>query len=101
VSLKKDKSEYGLPVPDELNELFRQDAEGNRLFHALTRGRQRTLLYIVGSAKDSDKRILRAIVIINHLKANKGRINYRQLNASLKDPRRLAARQHHWGNRRK
>lgn len=85
--LKKDESEYGLPLPDELRELLRQDAEGNALFHALTRGKQRTLLYIAGSIKDSEKRIQRAIVIVNHLKVNKGKINYRQLGASLKDPR--------------
>jgi hypothetical protein len=88
VRLKKDTSEYGLPLPEELQELLRQDAEGNRVFHALTRGRQRTLLYIVNSAKNPEKRIARAIVIIKHLKANNGRINYKQLNAMLKEPRR-------------
>ena len=88
VCLTKDTSEYGLPLPEELKELFRQDDEGNDLFHALTRGKQRTLLYIVGSAKSGEKRIARAITVLNHLKANKGTIDYRQLTVSLKDPRR-------------
>ena len=88
VTLKRDQSEYGLPLPEELEELLRQDSEGNALFHALTRGRQRTLLYIIGSAKNPEKRIERALVIVNHLKLNKGKINYRQLSVSLKSRRR-------------
>ena len=86
VALKKDESKYGLPLPPELDELLKQDTEGSALFHALTPGKRRTLLYIVGSAKNSDKRIARAIIIIRHLKVNKGKINYRQLSISLKDP---------------
>jgi hypothetical protein len=88
VDLRRDSSEYGLPLPDELRELLRQDKEGNVLFNALTRGGQRTLLYIVGSAKSSEKRAARAVTVVNHLKANGGKINYKHLNTSLKDPRR-------------
>ena len=88
VSLKKDNSEYGLPLPDELQELLRQDAEGDKLFHALTRGKQRTLLYIVGAVKSPEKRVERAITIVNHLKAHNCKIDYKKLNATLKDSRR-------------
>lgn len=88
VSLRKDESEYGLPFPEELRELLQQDPEGSRLFHALTRGRQRTLLYVVGSAKSSDKRISRAIAVIKHLKSNGGKINYKELYGSLKNSHR-------------
>lgn len=87
VSLRKDDSTYGLPMPEELDELFRQDAEGKRLFHALTAGRQRTLLYIIAAVKNSEKRALRAIAVVKHLKANNGKINYKQLNVTLKDQR--------------
>lgn len=38
VCLEKDTSRYGLPMPEELHELLRQDSEGRFLFHALTRG---------------------------------------------------------------
>ena len=87
VLLRKDSSEYGLPLPEELRELFRQDKEGSGFFHALTRGKQRTLLYIVGHTKNPEKRLARAITIVRHLKANRGRINYKRLSASLKSPR--------------
>lgn len=88
VSLRKDRSEYGLPMPEELKELLRQDRKGNTLFHALTRGKQRTLLYIVGTVKNQEKRLTRAITVVDHLKANRGKINYKRLSASLKDPHR-------------
>lgn len=84
VSLRKDESEYGLPMPDELDEVLRQDEPGSRLFHALTPGKIRTLLYIVGQVKDPDKRIGRALAILEHLKANEGKINYRQLNEQIR-----------------
>jgi uncharacterized protein YdeI (YjbR/CyaY-like superfamily) len=87
VSLRKDESEYGLPMPEELAEVLAQDEEGNRLFHALTPGKLRTLLYIVGHVKNTDARIGRAFIIVEHLKANNGKIKYRQLNEELKNMR--------------
>lgn len=84
VSLRKDESKYGLPMPEELEELFRQDKGAKLLFHALTAGKQRTLLYIIGSAKDPDGRVSRAIIITKHLKTNDGTINYKQLYQAMK-----------------
>jgi len=84
-TLRKDDSKYGLPMPEELKELLELDEEGNRFFHALTPGKQRTLLYIAGNAKSSDKRIMRAIAIVEHLKANDGKIDYKMLNQALRD----------------
>jgi hypothetical protein len=84
VSVQKDESAYGLPVAEEFEELLRQDSEGNKFFHALTRGRQRTLLFIVGQVKDPEKRALRAAIVVRHLKSNNGKVNYRQLNALLR-----------------
>ena len=52
VSLHKDESEYGLPMPEELAELIAQDPEAGSLLHALTPGKLRTLLYIVGQPKN-------------------------------------------------
>ncbi len=87
VGLKKDESKYGLPMPEELEELFRQDKDAELLFHALTAGKQRTLLYIIGSAKGSDGRVSRSIIIAKHLKANAGKINYKQLSMAMKKSR--------------
>ena len=84
VKLVKDESEYGLPMPEEMAEVLVQDAEGNRIFHSLTPGKIRTLLYIAGQVKSSEKRIHRALAIIEHLKKNDGHIDFRQLNDDLK-----------------
>lgn len=83
-SLVEDVSTYGLPMPEELGELLGLDEEGDRLFHALTPGKQRNLLYIAGQPKTSDKRIERALVVVAHLKANGGKIDFKQLYQDLK-----------------
>ncbi|MEO5905525.1 MAG: YdeI/OmpD-associated family protein, partial [Saprospiraceae bacterium] len=84
VSLKKDESEYGLPFPEELKELLDQDKEGNRLFHALTPGKQRNMIYAVSQVKNTDLRIHRAMIILQHLKKNKGKIDFRELNREMR-----------------
>jgi hypothetical protein len=87
VSLVNDESQYGLPMPEEFNELLRMDDEGNALFHALTPGKQRTLLHIIGTPKNADSRIRRAICVVNHLKDTRGKINYKILNELIKNSR--------------
>src|SRR5438876_9802923 len=42
VLLVKDESKYGLPMPKEFEEVLKQDPEGDRLFHTLTAGKQRS-----------------------------------------------------------
>jgi len=68
VKLTADKSRYGLPVPEELKELLRQDQEGKRRFDKLTPGKQRNILHYVGGPKDIDRRLNRALVVIENLK---------------------------------
>ena len=85
VRLCKDKSRYGLPLPEEFKGLLLQDAEGNRYFHALTAGKRRTLLHIVGSVKDPDIRLTRSLIVIRHLKTNMGKIDYRRLSEMLRN----------------
>jgi hypothetical protein len=82
--ISEDNSEYGLPMPEELEAALAQDDTGNDIFHALTPGKQRTLLYIVSTPKNVDLRIKRALVILEHLKQTKGKIDYKELNRMLK-----------------
>ncbi|MEL6534459.1 MAG: YdeI/OmpD-associated family protein [Bacteroidota bacterium] len=84
ISLEVDDSPYGMAVPEELQVLWDQDEEGSRFFHQLTPGKQRTLIYWVSTVKSSDKRITRAMVMLNHVKALKGGVDFKQLNAELK-----------------
>ena len=69
VRLEKDSSPYGMPVPEELAELLRQDGEGNRRFHLLPPGKQRYIIQHAGSVKSSQLRIDRSITMIENLKA--------------------------------
>lgn len=84
ITLEKDNSEYGLPMPAEFQELMDQDTEGAKVFHSLTPGKQRTLLYIIGKPKSVDLRIRNSIAILEHLKRNNGEIHYKTLNQEMK-----------------
>lgn len=86
VELIADESKYGLPMPEELQEVLDQDPEGNKLFHSLTAGKQRSILYFVGKVKDIDRRIHIALVFIEHLKKNDGKIVHQKLQDELKRP---------------
>lgn len=81
-----DESKYGLPMPEELREVLNQDPDGDRLFHALTAGKQRSMLYYLGNIKDIDKRIHAALIFIDHLKDNDGKIINSVLMEEVKRP---------------
>lgn len=86
VVLVKDESKYGLPMPEELREVLNQDPDGDKLFHALTAGKQRSMLYYVGRIKDIDQSIHAALILLEHLKQNDGKIVADLLAEQLKRP---------------
>ena len=86
VELKPDDSKYGLPMPEEFQEVLNQDPDGDRYFHALTPGKQRTMLYYIGKIKDIDRRIHTALIFVEHLKKNEGNIVFEQFQEELKRP---------------
>lgn len=86
VVLVKDESKYGLPMPEEFEEVLNQDAEGDRMFHGLTAGKQRSILYLISKPKDIDIRIHQALLIVEHLKENDGKIIDKKLYEELKRP---------------
>lgn len=77
---KHDNSQYGLPMPDEFAELIKQDEDGNQVFHSLTPGKKRSLIYIAGNVKNPDLRIKRSIAILEHTKPTGGIIDFKKLN---------------------
>lgn len=88
IQLKKDESEYGMPVPEELVELWAMDQEGWDLFNALTPGKQRSLLYRIGKPKTSETRIKKAILINDYLKSTGGNLDFVELNLYIKEHNR-------------
>jgi len=85
ISMTEDSSKYGMPMPEEFDELLNMDPEGSELFHALTAGKQRTLIHLVGKYKSSDTRINKALIIVNYLKYTQGNLDYKELNQAFKD----------------
>lgn len=90
VELKKDRSEYGMEMPVELREVLDQDEHADVLFHKLTPGRMRNIIHAVASVKSSEIKIRRALVYAEHLKKNKGKIDFNELGQEMKEANRLA-----------
>lgn len=83
--LQPDESEYGMPVPEELIELWAFDQEAMDVFQLLTPGKQRSLLYRIGQPKTSETRAKRAVQFMEYLKQTQGVLDYRELNLFLKN----------------
>ncbi len=85
ITLEKDTSKYGMPMPEEMEELLAQDPEGNVLFHKLTMGKQRSLLHIIGKPKSTNIRLNKALTIVNYLKSTGGKLDFKELNVAFKE----------------
>ncbi|REJ84482.1 MAG: DUF1905 domain-containing protein [Bacteroidetes bacterium] len=80
IELKPDESKYGMEVPEELEELLKQDHEGRRRFEMLSPGKQRYIINYVSTVKNSVLRMNRALLLIGNLKLSReGKENFRQM----------------------
>jgi hypothetical protein len=84
VSIEPDNSKYGLPMPEELQAIFDIDDQADSVFHALTAGKQRTLLHLIGKPKSSEIRIKKAISVVDYLKEVNGKLDFKELNEAIK-----------------
>ena len=84
VILKPDESKYGIPLPEEMEELLKMDEEANHIFHTLTKGKQRSLLYIIGKPKNTDSRLNKAVLITRYLKLVNGKLDFKEMTEYLK-----------------
>ena len=84
IELEKDTSEYGVQMSDELREVLDQNPDADRIFHSLTKGMQRTLIYWSDNVKSSEIKIRRAIVMTDHLVAQNGKPDHKLLNEEIK-----------------
>ena len=90
VELVADTSAYGMEMPVELGELLLIDLEANHYFHALTPGKQRSLLYLVAKPKTEATRLKKAVGIVSYLIEVRGNLDFRELNTWLKEARQPA-----------
>lgn len=85
ITLEKDTSEYGFPMPESLEILLSQDEEGRNYFESLTKGRQRSLIYLVQKVKNVDSQLAKGLAILHHLKEAKGVLDFKRLNVWIKE----------------
>jgi len=85
LELREDESKYGMPVSEEFHASLESDFEAKDYFDKLSPGKQRNLIYFADNVKSSDIRIRRALVVMNHLKIHKGKIDFKDLTREMKD----------------
>ncbi len=85
VSLVPDLSKYGVPMCEEMEEALFQDPDGSVLFEKLTPGVQRTMILLINNYKSSQLKIERSFIILEHLKIQKGKIDFPQLQQDFKN----------------
>ncbi len=79
ISLTLDHSKYGASISEELEALLEQDRAGALLFEKLNPSQQRYIIHYVGGVKSSQKKIERAILLINNLKTMGDTFDFRHL----------------------
>lgn len=85
VTLISDQSEYGFNLPSEFEELMAQDQEGSTYFEALTPGKKRSLIYMIDKLKNMEKRVQKSIIIFEHLKQQKGKLDFKLLHQAFRN----------------
>lgn len=85
LKLEKDRSEFGMPMPESFRALLDQDVEGSRYFDQLTTGKKRSLIYLIGKVKNIDSQLNKGLAILDHLKTEEGNIEYKKLNQLIKE----------------
>jgi hypothetical protein len=80
VEIIPDKSEFGMSISEEMQEVLNSDFDGNTWFEKLTAGKQRSLIYLISKTKNSQLKIEKTFVLMEHLKRNKGKFDFRIFN---------------------
>jgi hypothetical protein len=68
VEIEADTTTYQAEMPEELEEVLSTDPDGMEAFEALTPGRQRSILFMIGRLKRIDSRIRKALSVVEKLK---------------------------------
>ena len=87
VEIIPDKSEFGIDIYSEFKEVLDSDEIGKKWFTKLTPGKQRSLIYLMNKTKNANLKIEKCFVILDHLKRNKGTLDFELLNQDFKEYR--------------
>lgn len=88
IIIKGDDSDYGMPLPEELQTAWELDTDSYDVFHSLTKGKQRSLIHLIGKLKSSEKRIHKSLVMLEYLKSVNGKLDFKELNQAFKEANR-------------
>lgn len=84
LEIEKDTSEFGMPLSEEFETVVIGDEEVFYYFDSLTPGKKRNLIHLVNKIKNPEIRINRSMAIAAHLIESKGKIDFRELNETIK-----------------
>lgn len=84
ITMKEDKSEYGMDMPEEFEEALLAFPEASEHFENLTPGKQRTLIYMVAKPKRIETKVKKAVQIVEYLVHSDGKLDFKELNQWFK-----------------
>lgn len=84
IEIEKQELKYGIPISIEMEEVLNSDWEGNEFFQVLTPGAQRSLIHIINKYKNSQLRIDRSILLLQHLVIRRGSVDFKILQQNFK-----------------
>lgn len=85
IKIAPDKSELGLEVPVEFQMIMDTDEEASIYFKKLSPGKQRALLQIIIKIKNEHLRLERSMIILEHVRLNRGKVDFRMLLDAFKN----------------
>ena len=85
VEIVPDMSEFGMEICEELQEVLASDFDGNLLFQKLTPGKKRSIFYMLSKTKNSQLKIEKSFVFVEHLKRNKGKFDFQTYQEDCKN----------------
>jgi hypothetical protein len=85
LEIEKDASPYGMPMPEEMEMVLDSEMETLDYFEKLSPGKQRSLIHLVRKIKNPDIKVRRALSIAEHLKREKGVLDFKKLNEVIKE----------------
>ncbi|MBK8632909.1 MAG: YdeI/OmpD-associated family protein [Saprospiraceae bacterium] len=87
LQIQSDRSEYGYPLPEEFAAIFEYDDEARVWFEKLTPGNQRNLIRAIMIVKSDQLRAEKSLIMMEHLKRQKGKVDYKLLREDMKSGR--------------
>ena len=85
VEIEADKTKYGINISEEMLAVLDSDDVGKILFEKLSPGILRSTIYLLNKVKNPQSRIEKTFVVLDHLKRNKGVLNFKILNEDFKN----------------